>query len=75
MARTSILFTPSVAIGQQSGIDVVVLRMRADELDVGTLHSVGEGDDQPVVVALDVEDHPVVTDYARVPVLFLDISG
>ena len=36
--------------------------MGADELDVDGLESVSHRDDEPIVVALDVEHHAVVTD-------------
>jgi hypothetical protein len=54
-------------------VDGVVLPVRADELDVDPLHFVGHANDQPVVVALDVEHHAVVRNDARVAVLGLDI--
>lgn len=38
--------------------------MRADEFDVSPLRFVGKGDDEPVVIALDVEHHAVVTNDA-----------
>lgn len=47
-------------------INAVVMRVSSDELDVDPLHAVGDGDDQTVVIALDVEYHPVVSDDAGI---------
>ena len=49
----------SVDCSTDGGIHLVVLSVRANELDEGPLHAVGKGDDQLVVVALDVEHHTV----------------
>ena len=48
--------------------------MRAHKLDVGDLHPIGKGDDEPVFVSCNVEDNPVVANDAGVSVLSFDIA-
>src|SRR6266545_1652309 len=70
IGRSSILATSN-----RSGIDSVVLAMRADEPDEHHAPVVVHRYDETIVVALDVENHAVVRDEARVPVRGLDIGG
>src|SRR5574337_972342 len=81
MARTSMSVAPLswplqrlLRLIHSLGVDLVVLRVRANELDVGPLRAVGECDDQAVVVPLDVEHHAVASDYAGIPELGLHVS-
>src|SRR6266567_165339 len=67
IGRSSILATSN-----RSGIDSVVLAMRADEPDEHHAPVVVHRYDETIVVALDVENHAVVRDEARVPVRGLD---
>ena len=48
--------------------------MRAHKLDVGDLHPVRKGDDEPVFVACNVEDDPVVSNNTGVSVLRFDLG-
>lgn len=48
--------------------------MCAHKLDVSNLHPVRKGNDKPVLVACNVEDHPVVASDAGVSVLSFDIA-
>ena len=48
--------------------------MCAHKLDVGDLHPVRKGDDEPVLVPGNVEDDPVVANDAGVSVLSFDIA-
>ena len=45
--------------------------MRTNELDVGGTEAIGHGNDQPVVIPLDVEDHAATLENARAAELFL----
>ena len=56
-------------------IDFVVLGMCAYKLDVGNLHAIGKGDDEPIFVACNVEDNSVVSNNAGVSVLRFDLCG
>src|SRR5690606_36145184 len=47
--------------------------MGTDELDVDGLEPVGNGDDQPIVINLDVEHHAIVADEAGVGVAAPDV--
>jgi hypothetical protein len=47
----------------------------AYKLDVGNLHSIGKGDDEPVFVPSNVENDSVVSNNAGVSVLGFDFSG
>src|SRR5450755_1457116 len=49
--------------------------MRAKELDVHRTVLIGDSDYQSIVIALDIEDHPVVADDARAAILILDVLG
>jgi len=49
--------------------------MRADELDVDGLEAICHGDDQAIVVALDVEEHAIVANKADARVVILDVAG
>lgn len=51
------------------GVDLVVLGVRADELDVDDAEPVCDGNDQPVVIALDIEYDAPVLQHTGVPVL------
>lgn len=42
--------------------------MGANKLDVGNLHPIGKGDDEPIFVPCDVEYDPVVPDNAGIVV-------
>ena len=48
--------------------------MRAYKFDVGNLHPIGKGDDEPVFVPCNVENDPVVSNNAGVSVLRFDFS-
>jgi hypothetical protein len=48
--------------------------MRANKLDVGNLHPIGKGDDEPIFVPSNVEYDPVVSNNAGISVLSFDLS-
>jgi hypothetical protein len=54
------------------GVDAVVLRVRANEFDENDAGVVRDGRNQPVPVALDVEDDATVTENAGIAKLRLD---
>ena len=45
--------------------------MRTNELDVDGTEAIGQGNDQQVVIPLDVEDHAATLENARAAELFL----
>jgi hypothetical protein len=47
--------------------------MSADEFDVDRLEAVGDGDNQAVAVAFDIEDDAILTDEADAGVEILDV--
>ena len=54
-------------------VNPVVFGVRAKELDVNCAKLVGDRDNQAVVIALDIEYHPVLTDQTGIAVLILDV--
>jgi len=54
-------------------VDLVVLGMGADEPDEHRGRRVSHGHHQAVVVALDIEHHPVVRQKAGIPMHGLDV--
>ena len=57
----------------RSRVDLVVLGVRTNELDINRSKLVGDRDNQAVVIALDIEHHPVLPDYTGTAVLILDV--
>ncbi len=55
------------------GVDLVVLGVCAYEFDVTDAQFVGDGNDQAVVIALDVKNDAPVFQHASAAVLFLDV--
>ncbi len=51
--------SPVVRFLNRLGVDAIVLRMGADEPHVDRLPAVQDHDDEPILVAAEIEDHPV----------------
>jgi hypothetical protein len=47
-----------------SCIYLIILRVRPDEADIDRAVRIVDSDDEPVLVAADIEDNPVATDDA-----------
>src|SRR5437764_812107 len=56
-----------------AGIDLVVLAMGSDELDVYRAQSVRNGNDQSMLIPLDIENYPIIRYKTCTYVLPLDV--
>lgn len=49
--------------------------MRANKLDINGTKTVSNCHNQAMIIALDIENHPIVTNNARTPILILYVLG
>src|SRR5580658_4870055 len=82
ISLSAALWSVEVRIGLMSmtcldggGVDFVVLGVRADEANVDGEERVFDGDDDPILVALQVEDDAVAREDACRRVTHLDVLG